>query len=58
MVTSEYMTVKDAARAADVCELTIRNWMKSGKLTRYQRGYRVLIDAAELDALLKPTVQE
>lgn len=50
-----YLTVKEAAQSANVCELTIRNWMKAGKVTRYERGHRVLVDAAELDALLTPT---
>jgi hypothetical protein len=50
------ISIEAAAIAADVDEKTIRRWMSSGRLTRYEaRGrIRVLVDASELRDLVKP----
>lgn len=29
----EYLSIKEAAKISNLCEKTIRNWIKSGKVT-------------------------
>jgi len=37
----EYLSIKDAAKLANVCDKTIRNWIKSGKvISEYSVGLR------------------
>mgnify|MGYP003499707234 CR=1 FL=1 len=37
----EYLTVQDAAKVADVCEKTIRNWIANKKIeAEYSKGLR------------------
>jgi hypothetical protein len=50
------ISVEAAAVAADVSTKTIWRWLAAGRLTRYDRPgrIRVLVDASELRALVKP----
>lgn len=50
-----YLTINQAAEHANRSTGTIHRWLKIGQLTRYKVGYRVYVDANELDALLTPT---
>ncbi|GAA4669212.1 helix-turn-helix domain-containing protein [Gordonia humi] len=50
-----YLTLGEAADRADRTQATIRNWIASGKITRYRHGHRVYVHADELDAVLHPT---
>lgn len=50
-----YLTVKQAASAAHVTEMTIRRWQAAGKLTKYKIEGRVLVDVAELDRKIAPS---
>lgn len=37
----EYLSIKDAAKLANVCDKTIRNWIKRGKvISEYSVGLR------------------
>ena len=37
----EYLSIKDAAKLASVCDKTIRNWIKTGKVTaEFSAGLR------------------
>lgn len=49
-----YMTVHQAAAAAQVQPNTIRRWMTAGKLTKYKIEGRVLVDPAELEQKIRP----
>jgi predicted site-specific integrase-resolvase len=39
---SDYLTISDVARRAEVCNATVHNWEKSGKLPalRTEKGFR------------------
>ncbi|HQP38465.1 MAG TPA: helix-turn-helix domain-containing protein [Polyangiaceae bacterium] len=51
--SSEYATVKVAAKIGAVHESTIRNWIKQGKLKAYQPEPRILrVRVDELHALM------
>ena len=45
-VESSFYLTSEAARALNVCPLTIRNWEKTGMITagRSQAGYRIFSD--------------
>jgi excisionase family DNA binding protein len=56
---SEYLSVREAAEIADVIPGTIRSWIDSGKLGRFQAGRHVRIKRSDLDALLgQPVAKE
>ncbi|MEP6654009.1 MAG: helix-turn-helix domain-containing protein [Myxococcales bacterium] len=56
---SEYLSVREAAEIADVIPGTIRSWIETGKLGRYQAGRHVRVKRSDLDALLRqPTVTD
>ena len=40
---SEYLSVREAAEIADVIPGTIRSWIETGKLGRYQAGRHVRV---------------
>lgn len=41
MENMEYLTIKEAAKVAEVCEKTIRNWISNGKVeAEYSSGLR------------------
>jgi predicted site-specific integrase-resolvase len=44
--SSKFYLVSEAARALDVCGLTIRNWERDGKIraARTQAGFRIFTD--------------
>ena len=50
------ISIPAAAVSAGVSTRTIERWLAEGRLTRYERPgrVRVLIDAAELQELVKP----
>ncbi len=52
-----YLTIKSAARYADLSEESVRRMISAGKLTAYRpvRG-RVLIDRQEFDAAIRASV--
>jgi excisionase family DNA binding protein len=51
----EYLTLKEACRYLDVSRQTIHNYVKAGKLTRYERDapHVTLYKRSELDQLRK-----
>jgi excisionase family DNA binding protein len=56
---SEYLSVREAAEIAHVIPGTIRSWIDSGKLGRFQAGRHVRIKRSDLDALLgQPVAKE
>ncbi len=50
--TEERLSLRDAADALGVSEVTARRWIKSGKLKAYQPGRKYLIPARALEELL------
>jgi excisionase family DNA binding protein len=56
---SEYLSVRDAAQIANVIPGTIRSWIDTGKLGRFQAGRHARIKRSDLDALLgQPVTRE
>jgi excisionase family DNA binding protein len=51
-VTEERLSLRDAADALGISEVTARRWVKSGKLKAYQPGRKYLIPASAIDELL------
>lgn len=50
----EYLTMKDAARRLRVVPLTVRRWIRDGRLPGYRLGPRLLrVRADEVDALAR-----
>jgi chromosome partitioning protein len=49
--------LNDAAIAAGVSTTTIRNYIKDQKLRGYEKGNRILVDKAELDAVFSPKLR-
>jgi excisionase family DNA binding protein len=52
-VTEERLSLRDAADALGISEVTARRWVKSGKLKAYQPGRKYLIPASAIDELLE-----
>lgn len=48
-----FLSIAEAADFARVSPGTVRRWVAAKKLTRFEAGARVLVDRAELDALLR-----
>jgi excisionase family DNA binding protein len=49
----ERLSLREAADALGVSEVTARRWVKSGKLKAYQPGRKYLIPRSAIDALLE-----
>lgn len=47
------LSLRDAADALGISEVTARRWVKSGKLKAYQPGRKYLIPASAIEALLE-----
>lgn len=48
----QYITAKEAAEILGVCEDSIRNWVRAGKLKKHNAGRSVRIDRHELEELV------
>jgi len=47
--------LKDGAIHAGVCVKTIRNWIKSGQITGYRIGPKLIeVDLDEIDRIIRP----
>jgi excisionase family DNA binding protein len=53
--TEERLSLRDAADALGISEVTARRWVKSGKLKAYQPGRKYLIPASAVKELLEET---
>lgn len=51
--TDERLSLRDAADALGISEVTARRWVKSGKLKAYQPGRKYLIPASAIEDLLE-----
>jgi excisionase family DNA binding protein len=51
--TEERLSLRDAADALGISEVTARRWVKSGKLKAYQPGRKYLIPASAIEELLE-----
>jgi excisionase family DNA binding protein len=49
----ERLSLRDAADALGISEVTARRWVKSGKLKAYQPGRKYLIPASAIEELLE-----
>jgi excisionase family DNA binding protein len=49
----EHLTLRDAADALGISEVSARRWVKSGKLRAYQPGKKYLIPASAIEELLQ-----
>jgi excisionase family DNA binding protein len=49
----EHLTLRDAADALGISEVSARRWVKSGKLRAYQPGKKYLIPASAVEELLQ-----
>jgi excisionase family DNA binding protein len=47
-----YISAKAAARLAGVCDETVRNWIRQGRLRRYNAGRMLRVDSDELAQFL------
>ncbi len=52
-INNEKLSVKDVSTELGVAELTVRNWVKSGKLKALNIGRRLFIRRTELNNALK-----
>lgn len=52
----KYISIKEAARIANVHPQTIRNWIKWGKLRAYQPGNDLKIKGSDLEDLFQSAV--
>jgi len=50
--TADRISTKDAAKTAGVCEETIRNWIRQGRLRQYRAGRLLRVDRGELERFL------
>ena len=48
-----FLGIRRAAIHADLSEQTLRRLIRDGKLTRHQVGTKILIEVAELDAMIE-----
>lgn len=53
--TEERLSLRDAADALGISEVTARRWVKSGKLKAYQPGRKYLIPTSDVERLLQET---
>jgi excisionase family DNA binding protein len=51
--TEERLSLREAADALGISEVTARRWVKSGKLKAYQPGLKYLIPASAIEELLE-----
>jgi excisionase family DNA binding protein len=51
--TEERLSLRDAAEALGISEVTARRWVKSGKLKAYQPGRKYLIPESAVEELLE-----
>lgn len=52
---TRYVSLEAVAEQLDVTVNTVRNWIKSGRLTGYRVGPRVVrVDAAQIEQLIQP----
>jgi excisionase family DNA binding protein len=51
----EYLTIKDTATRAAVHEITVRRWIKDGRLKAAQIGRVLRIDAKDLADCMSPS---
>lgn len=51
--TEERLSLREAADALGISEVTARRWVKSGKLKAYQPGLKYLIPASAIEDLLE-----
>ncbi len=51
--TEERLSLRDAADALGISEVTARRWVKAGKLKAYQPGRKYLIPASAIEELLE-----
>jgi excisionase family DNA binding protein len=52
-VPRRYTTVQAAARSHGVRVGTLRRWLRDRRLTSYKPSKRVLLDVAELEAVIR-----
>ena len=56
---TELLTIREAARFLKVSPLTVRRWLKQGRLPAYRLGPRAIrIRRADLDASFSPIAEE
>lgn len=55
-VELDFLTVEEAAEALRLQPVTIRLWIRKGKLPAYHAGRRLLLRRADVAALVKPGV--
>jgi excisionase family DNA binding protein len=48
-----FLSAADAAKLAHVSEVTIRRWLRSGKLTEHRTGRIVRVSRTDLERLLR-----
>lgn len=59
MTAPQYESIAEAAIRSGLCEKTLRNYVRQGRLTGYRLGVRALrLDPAEVDALIQPIVRD
>jgi excisionase family DNA binding protein len=51
---SNFLTVDEAARLANLSHWTIRLWLQKGRLVRYKSGSRTVVSRRELLSLIEP----
>ncbi|MDQ3302269.1 MAG: helix-turn-helix domain-containing protein [Actinomycetota bacterium] len=54
MTEEEHLTLREAADALGISEVSARRWVKSGKLTAAQPGRRYLIPKSAVEKMLAP----
>jgi excisionase family DNA binding protein len=52
-VPKRFTTIQAAARSHGVSIGTLRRWVRDGRLTSYKPSQRVLLDVAELEAIIR-----
>ena len=55
MEKDEWLTIQAAAKYLSLSVPTIRNYLKSGKLTTYRNGRTIRLKRVDLDSIFKKT---
>lgn len=53
-MTTKYLSIAETAARLGVSQATVARWVRSGRLTKFRLGGRVLFSANEVESLTNP----
>ena len=54
-MAEEWLTIEESAKYLKLAEITIRKYVKNGKLPSYRHGRIIRLKRSDLDGFLKPS---